>query len=134
MSRKGKGSNAERELIHLFHSVGGWGAVRVAGSGSNKYPSPDVLAGNGSRCVAIECKSTRDDKKYLEKREVEELKVFAKRFGAEAWVAVRFMGCPWYFLRADELEDTGNCFAVSREMAQKMGIVFNQLVVLRRKL
>lgn len=46
MSHKSKGINAEREIIHLFWSMPGWTACRVAGSGSMKYPSPDVIAGN----------------------------------------------------------------------------------------
>ena len=47
MSLKSKGINAERELIHKFWGVG-WGAVRVAGSGSMRYPSSDILAANRS--------------------------------------------------------------------------------------
>ena len=53
MSRKSKGINAERSLIHKFWAHN-WAAIRVAGSGSSKYPSPDVLAGNNLRKLAIE--------------------------------------------------------------------------------
>lgn len=128
MSRKSKGTNAERELVHIFHSAPGWSAVRVAGSGSSHYPCPDIIAANGSRYLAIECKATRDDKRYLEKADIDELKLFAQRFGAEAWVAARFVGHPWYFLKMDELEDTGTCLAASKEIAQKIGRTFTKLI------
>jgi holliday junction resolvase Hjr len=128
MSRKGKGVSAERELIHLFHKAVGWSAIRVAGSGSSKYPSPDVLAGNAERCIAIECKSTRDDRKYLLKEDVEQLKMFGQRFGAEVWIAVRFLGMPWYFLKPEEMDDTGRSLAISKEHAKMQGRSFEELV------
>ena len=56
MVGKKKGINAERELIHMFWAEK-WAAIRVAGSGSSKYPSPDILAGNNLRKLAIECKA-----------------------------------------------------------------------------
>lgn len=128
MSRKSKGANAERELIHLFNNVKGWCAVRVAGSGSNAYPSPDIVAGNGARYLAIECKSFRGGKKYVPKEDLEQLSVFAALFGAELWVAVRFMGKPWQFLTLENLEDTGKSMAVSLDMAQLKGLSFEKLV------
>ena len=131
MSRKGKGSNAERELIHLFHSIEGWSAVRVAGSGSNRYPSPDIIAGNKRRYIAIECKSTRSDKKYIDKEDLEQLRVFSVRFGAEMFVGVRFMNSPWYFLKPQDLEDLGKSVAVSKSRAQKKGVLFQDLVASR---
>ena len=53
MSRKSKGINAERDLIHKFWGTGKWSAVRIAGSGSMKYPSADILATNKLRTLAI---------------------------------------------------------------------------------
>jgi Holliday junction resolvase len=62
----------------------------VAGSGSSKYPSPDILAGNNSRKTAIECKASKSAAKYFTKEEISALKEFSTLFGAEPWVAVRF--------------------------------------------
>ena len=73
MNTKAKGTKGERELIHFFHEYS-WSAIRVAGSGSSKYPSPDVLAGNALRKIAIECKVTKDTKKYFPKVEIEHVK------------------------------------------------------------
>ena len=64
MNRNAKGTNAERELVRLFNELG-WGCIRIAGSGSSKYPSPDILAGNALRRIAVECKTTKDNKKYF---------------------------------------------------------------------
>jgi len=50
---KAKGSKGERELIKFFNESG-WVAIRSAGSGSSQYPSPDILAGNAMRRLAIE--------------------------------------------------------------------------------
>lgn len=52
MGLKQKGTIAERELIHLFWK-NNIPAVRVAGSGSMRYPSPDILAGTPLKKFAI---------------------------------------------------------------------------------
>jgi len=73
INKKAKGTNAERDLIHLFWK-NGWAAMRTAGSGSMKYPLPDVLAGNSVRKIAVECKVTSGSRQYLTKKEISELK------------------------------------------------------------
>ncbi|MBI5881069.1 Holliday junction resolvase [archaeon] len=127
MSRKSKGINAERELIHLFWG-NGWSACRVAGSGSIKYPCPDVIAGNNIRKLAIECKATRDRKQYLTKKEVDELREFGRIFGAEPWIGVRFNNMEWYFLTLDDLADTEENHVVTIENAKTKGFLFEEMI------
>ncbi len=127
INRKAKGTKGERELVKAFNEAG-WSCIRVAGSGSSRYPSPDLLAGNAIRRVAIECKVTADSKKYLTGEEIEQLNVFSRRFGAEAWIGVRFSGEPWYFLLLEDLENTGNSRAVSLEQAKLKGLTINELM------
>jgi len=79
---KRKGTAAERELIHRFWKHG-WAAVRVAGSGSTIYPSPDIIAGKGGRSIALECKSTADTRQYFTKKEIKELQEYASLMHAE---------------------------------------------------
>ncbi len=125
MSRKSIGINAERELIHKLWAAG-WSACRVAGSGSSHYPSPDIIAGKGGRSLAIECKKTTKTK-YLTKEGVNDLVSFAKSFGAEPWIGVRFRN-EWCFIKPDDLKDTGKGLAVSKELASQKGLTFMALL------
>jgi len=128
MSNKHKGSNAEREIIHLFWSKPDWCAVRVAGSGSMQYPSVDIIASNKSRILAIECKATREDSKYIEEEQVEQLMIFSKKFGARPVVAIKFLKTEWLFLRPEELKKVGKNFVIDKETAEKKGIKFKDLI------
>lgn len=127
MSRKSKGCNAERELVHMFWSKE-WAAVRVAGSGSSRYPNPDVLASNSNRRLAVECKSTKELSKYLSKEDVEQLRKFSALFGAEPWIGIRFDEIKWFFLSLDDLKETERGFAVSEELARSKGLLFEEMI------
>ncbi len=127
MNTKAKGSNAERELIHLFWSKG-WATVRVAGSGSMTYPSPDILASNASRILAIECKSSGDTSRLVPKQQIDDLLTFARLFGAEAWIGARFNDMNWAFFGVEELKKTGTGYSVSIKMVKEKGLSFEQLL------
>ncbi len=127
MSLKSKGIDAERELLHAFWRRG-WPCVRAAGSGSMRYPSPDLLVGSitAGTALAIECKSRKARQVYLEKREVEELQEFSTAFGAQPFVAVRFD--TWYFLTLEDLEEHDGSYGVRLEIAQRRGLLFEELI------
>lgn len=127
MNAKAKGSNAERELIHLFWS-NNWAAVRAAGSGSTSYPCPDLLASNATRALAIECKSSGELNRHLPKQQVEDLVAFAKMFGAEPWIGARFNDMKWAFFSPEDLKRTGSGFSVSVRMVREKGLTFEQLI------
>ena len=127
MNAKAKGSNAERELIRAFWA-NKWPAIRVAGSGSSRYPSPDILASNAARTLAIECKSSGDLSRHLQKGQVEDLVKFAKLFGAEPWIGARFNDMKWAFFAPDDLKKTGSGFSVSVKMIREKGLTFEQLI------
>ena len=131
-NHKAKGSKGERELIK-FLNESGWSAIRSAGSGSSQYPSPDILAGNAIRRLAIECKVTKDKKKYFSGQEIEQLRTFSKNFGAEAWVAVKFPDSDWYFLMLEDLENTGKCWLASLEKAKIRGLTKEELLEISDK-
>ena len=123
-----KGSKAERELFHMLWD-NGWSVVRSAGSGSTQLPAPDLVAGNTSRFIAIECKSIKNDRKYFYPDEVDQLRIFSTRFGAEPWIGVRFDKIGWYFVHLDNLEkSTGESFFVSLAFAQEKGLKFEELI------
>lgn len=127
MSRKGKGSNAERELVHLLWKKG-IPAVRVAGSGSSKYPSPDIIAGNAQRKFAIECKSISSDTKYFPKEEIMQLQEFAQAFGAESWIGMRFARNEWLLLSLEDLRETKESFVITKEMAKIKGLLLEEVL------
>lgn len=127
MSVKEKGSNAERELLHMFWAKG-FAAVRSAGSGSMKYPGPDLIASNKARRLAIECKSTKKNKQYLDKHDVEQLREFCDIFGAEPWFAVRFSRTNWLFLSPEDIEKTEKGYVIDSKVAERRGLLIDEVI------
>ncbi len=127
MSHKSRGINAERDLIHKFWETG-WGAMRAAGSGSSQFPSPDVIASNNVRTLAIECKLTTATRQYFSKKEVKELVYFAEKFGAEPWLAVKFFREEWYFFSIDDAKETSANHVITLEQAKSRGMTLTDLV------
>ena len=126
-THKARGSAAERELVHLFWDAG-WAAFRAPASGSMDHELPDVIAGHGPRKVAIECKLTTSDAKYLTHKEVDELVVFAQRFGCEAWLGVKFSRKGWFFVSPEDARKTGASYVVTLADARRKGLSFEELV------
>lgn len=128
MSTKAKGSRAERELFHLLWEEG-FAVVRAAGSGSTTRPSPDLVASNGKKTFAIECKSVKGEKKYFSAEELKQLQIFSHTFGAEAWLAVRFDNKGWFFLELHNISKSkGETFLVSFSQLQKEGLQFEEFI------
>lgn len=126
MSKKSKGINAEREIVHLFWK-NNWGCIRVAGSGSTQLPSVDVIAGNKKRKIAMECKVINDKKKYFSDAEIEQLKLFSDVFGAEPWIGVKFNRIGWYFFMIEDLKKTKSGYVIDSELAKYKGLLFEEL-------
>ena len=122
-----KGAISERELVHLFWDKG-FAAVRVAGSGSSRYPSCDIIASNAIRKLAIESKVTKNKSKYFSKEEIEQLKLFSDKFGAEPWIGMKFKKLSWFFVALEDLELVGKSYVISIEQAKNKGLLFNQLI------
>ncbi|MBI2651978.1 Holliday junction resolvase [Candidatus Woesearchaeota archaeon] len=127
MSSKSKGYKAEIELLHMFWSKK-WATMRSAGSGSMKYPGPDLIASNKVRTLAIECKSTKDKKKYLDEYDVRQLKDFCDIFGAEPWFAVRFTRKDWLFLSLEDIEKTERGYVIDAKVAERRGLLIDELI------
>ncbi len=124
---KAKGSRLERELLHMFWK-NKWFCLRVAGSGSMPFPCPDLLAGKKQRSLAIECKSGKTTR-YIAEQQINELKEFAKGFGAEPWIGIRFDGMEWRFLKPKQLgRNSGKNLFVSKGLALRRGLSFFELI------
>ena len=127
INRKAKGINGERDIVHLFWKAG-WAASRVAGSGAVSFPAPDVIAGNNIRKVVIEAKVTSSASKYFSKKEIEDLIEFARIFGAEPWVSIKFPQSDWLFLNPEDLKATPLGFSVSIRRAKALGLLFEEFI------
>ena len=125
MNAKAKGTNAERELLHMFWNAD-FACFRAAGSGSMKYPCPDLIAGNNVRKLAIEVKNPGKDYQHLDQREVTDLQEFAQLFGAEPWIAIRFK--EWHFFTLEDINKTAENYSVTKEIAQRKGLSFADLI------
>ena len=129
MSQKSKGSNAERELLHMFWAKG-WACIRSAGSGSMKYPGPDLLVGNLLKRFSIECKSSSAEKIYLKEHDVNQLKEFSKVFDANPRFAVKFSRKQWLFLLIEDLDKTPTGYVIDLKKAELRGLSFEELISL----
>lgn len=126
MSKK-KGNRTERELFHMFYDHGHM-PLRIAGSGSTPIPSCDLVVNCKNRHLAIECKSLKKDRKYLDEDTINQLKTFAEKFNAIPIIAIRFNREGWYFFNINNLEKTRNNFVISLDFAKKNGLSFEQLI------
>ncbi len=122
-----KGTRGEREILHQFWGTADWAAIRVPASGAMPYPSPDVLAGNHSRKLAIECKVTSADSQYFSHEQIDNLREFSRRFGAEPWVSIKFLRRGTFFVSAGDLKKTPKHYVVSLETCQSLGLSFEDI-------
>lgn len=127
MDRKTKGTTAERELIHKFWK-NNIPAIRVAGSGSMRYASPDIIAGTPLRKVVIECKNIGSERLYIPKEEIEELKKFGSMFGAQIFVAVKFPKLGFFFVMLEDMRETKGSYSVDTEEVRLKGLLFEDVL------
>jgi len=126
MSNKQKGSKAERELLNLFTEMG-WRAARVAGSGKNDNTFCDLIAGKmNKKGYTIEAKSSKKDRIYITKKQIEEFVLFTSLMGLRPAVALRFNREGWLFLHPKHLEDSGKNWVMTLTRAKLKGKKFGQ--------
>lgn len=118
-----KGASHERQLAKKLTSEG-FEVIRAAGSGCN---TPDLIAGRNGETFVFECKYSTKKAVYIDKRQIDTQVVFAKKFGAKFFVAMKFKYIPWAFFEFSELKDTGKSYKVSKLEAKK-GLKLRQLL------
>lgn len=129
MNFKKKGIDAERELIKLFWE-NRWAALRSAGSGSSQYPSPDIIASNKLKKIAIESKMSSTNSKFFEKKEIQQLLNFCDYFGCESWIAVKFKTKKWFFFTIDNLKETNKGYSINIKDCELKGLNFQEMITL----
>ena len=125
MSLKSKGINAERELVHFFWSKG-VPCIRVAGSGSMKYPAPDLIVGSEGHKALIEVKVTKEKQQYFTPDEIRDLLEFSRLFGGEPYVAIKFNHEGWLVLKVEDLKKTDQHYAINVKDRGKIGYDLEQ--------
>ena len=118
MTANEKGDRRERELVNRLDEAG-FAVLRAPASGSaTDRELPDVLAGDGDAFHAVEEKSSAGDPIYLTGEEVEALVYFARNFGAQPKIGVRFDREDWYFFHPSDCHTTdGGNYRVKKETA-----------------
>lgn len=103
-----KGSAEERDLVHKLWNRN-FAAMRApASGGATKNPLPDVVAGNGKIYLSIEVKTTTKDKIYIDFPQIDALCEFSDKFGAKAYIGVKFKYTKWLFLEPKNTQRTKN--------------------------
>ncbi len=125
MSNKHKGSQAERELLDMFVE-NNFRAVRVAGSGVMETADCDLIAGTKGRKYSIEVKSSKKPVKYISKKQIDNFMVFSEIFDLSPVIAVRFNRLGWFFIKPENLEDSGKNFVVNLKNVRTNGKRFAQ--------
>ncbi|MEM2018052.1 MAG: Holliday junction resolvase Hjc [Candidatus Pacearchaeota archaeon] len=123
---KKRGADAERELLHLLSKK--FAVARVAGSGTIKETSCDLLAGKEGKGYAIEVKISKGNKKYIKKEQVNGLIDFANKFGLKPLIAIKFLRKGWYFIEPEKLTKTEKALYVSLHDIKKKGKSFEELI------
>jgi len=122
-----RGIRDERELVNRLWQYG-FAVVRAPASGSaTKMARPDIIAGN-SRLglqLALEAKTTWKNAIYISKQSIDQLLEFAKRFGCQPMLAIKFKGfkkISWIFIPPQKLKPTktGN-YKITRRQALLSG-------------
>jgi Holliday junction resolvase len=139
-----KGTAKERELIKLLAAYNYAVMRALASGGGTTRELPDVLAGNGDVCLAIEAKSSSKEVIYIGEEEIIDLYYFAWKYKSVPLVGVRFNiepGDPaygdksnpgWYFFQPHTLYRTpkaGN-YRVKKDVAIESGLTLDELVQL----
>ena len=77
----------------------------------------------------MEIKVVNSTKKYFSGQEIRDLQFFAQKFGAEAWVGIKFEKNQWYFIPTSELEETkSENYVISLIEMKRKGFQFEEMI------
>lgn len=114
-----KGARRERELLSELNKKGYVG-LRAPSSGSTTQRElPDIIAGKGGDSLAIEVKASSKDKIYVDKTEINDLKIFSDAFGSEYYIGVKFNYCDWMFFKKEELHETKKSYRIEKNLNEE---------------
>lgn len=124
LMNKDVGRNAERELVSIFRK-NGYNAVRIPTSNSSPNPLPDVFATKGNVLIAVEVKSTWNNKVKVSSLQVEKLLNFLAMFPMRGFsiIAVKFKGeREWRYVTVDKAEEVVVTVLNSRSLEEILDV------------
>ena len=124
MKAKIKGSNAEREMQRML-SEKGYVVMRIAGSGSSRFPACDLIAAKDNIIFVIEVKSSIRNRVYIKKRQMEELEYLARKFNAVLNIVAKMKG-KWYLFIPENMKYITNKYYVLR---REEGIEWSKVIL-----
>lgn len=122
----GKGSRAERELIHYFTEQG-YSVIRAAGSGVSSL-SPDMLLFKRGNQYAIEAKAHEKEYLGLEREQFLGLKTWEENTGITTLVGWRRNREDWLFIPLSLFIEKEKSFTINWEKAKMVGRKKEELV------
>ena len=133
MARYAKGASAERELTKILWGMG-FAVARVAGSGKNALPMPDIIAMGKEKKLAFECKAWNAAYLNIDINSMEEQKECVRRAGGELVIAWKVPNKGFLFLRPEQLTKVQKSYAISLAKAMKESIPLEMVLGLQSKL
>jgi len=127
MPHYNKGANAERELIKILDSKG-FAVLRVAGSGVNPLPCPDVVALLNGLIIAFECKAKKGDYLAIKLEQMDEEVGWAKKAGALFVVAWKVPHGGWLFIKPEVFRKTEKFYMLKLDIAKQNTILIDELL------
>ncbi len=121
-----RGIRFERQLLHKLWD-NGFAAIRSPASGVISYPTPDIIAGNGKRFLAIEVKMRKSLPLYLKQQEIKDLVMFSNLFGAEPFIAIKILRSEWKFVKISQLKRTEKGYKVDEDV-YNLSLDFEELI------
>ncbi len=122
----GKGSRAERELIHYF-TENGYSVIRAAGSGVSSL-SPDILLFKRGNQYAIEAKAHEKEHLGLDKEQFLGLKKWEENTGITTYVGWRRNRKEWFFIPLSLFAENEKSFTINWERTQMGGRKMEELI------
>ena len=121
-----KGANAERELMKILF-LRDFAVLRVAGSGSNPLPCPDLVALKNGKILAFECKAKKGKYLAISHEQMDEETSWAKKAGAIFIVAWKVPRKGWLFFKSTDFRKKNKNYMITLEEATIASFGFDDL-------
>jgi len=133
MAHYNKGANAERELLKELHAQG-FAVTRVAGSGVNPLPCPDVIALKAGKIFAFECKAWKGQYLAIPLQNMDEEAEWAEIAGATFLIGWKIPREGWLFIKKEHFHKTDKNYMLSLHEAKKHNTKLNVLLGIQSQL